>query len=77
MFYDCSGLVVAPALPASTLATDCYKEMFAMIHPGVLNQIEVHFTDWGSGFTDWVYGVADTGTFIKPDALTAIYDTKH
>lgn len=78
MFYDCSGLVVAPALPATTLATDCYKEMFAMAdYRGVLNQIEVHFTDWGSGFVDWVFQVADTGTFIKPDALTAIYDIKH
>ena len=28
MFYDCSSLTTAPALPATTLATGCYVSMF-------------------------------------------------
>ena len=28
MFYGCSSLTTAPALPATTLAENCYKEMF-------------------------------------------------
>lgn len=28
MFYDCSSLTEAPALPATTLADSCYYEMF-------------------------------------------------
>ena len=28
LFYGCTGLATAPALPATTLATYCYREMF-------------------------------------------------
>jgi hypothetical protein len=28
MFKDCKNLQVAPELPATELATDCYNEMF-------------------------------------------------
>ena len=28
MFYGCTGLTKAPALPATTLADNCYHEMF-------------------------------------------------
>ena len=29
LFYNCNAIVNAPALPATTLTTDCYSEMFA------------------------------------------------
>lgn len=28
MFFECSSLIVAPQLPATTLGTECYEEMF-------------------------------------------------
>jgi hypothetical protein len=28
MFYDCTSLTIAPELPATTLADNCYQYMF-------------------------------------------------
>ena len=54
MFYNCTSLKSAPNLPATTLAEDCYKNMFTgctnltsvtMLAPS--DQIsEGHFADW-------------------------------
>ena len=68
MFIDCTSLTSAPALPATTLAKDCYANMF--YECAELNKVEVSFTDWGEGNTsNWLNGVASTGDFICPDGL--------
>ena len=69
MFQDCSALATAPALPATSLNVYCYKEMFK--NCSSLSAIEVNFTVWNSTSTnDWVSGVASSGTFKKPLALS-------
>ena len=70
MFRNCKSLTTAPALPATTLATNCYYGMFQICTS--LSSIEVEFTDWNSSSnstTDWLYGVASTGIFTKPASL--------
>ena len=68
MFYECTSLTSAPALPATTLAGGCYANMFNGCTK--LNKVEVSFTDWGEGNTsNWLNGVASTGDFICPDGL--------
>ena len=68
MFYGCTSLTLAPELPATELAELCYGGMF--VGCTSLNHIKCLATDISA--TDctlgWVYGVAETGTFIKhPD----------
>ena len=73
MFNGCTGLTSAPELPATTLANECYYSMFKdCTH---LALIKVHFTAWGTQTNSWVSGVASTGTFYKPTALTEEYGT--
>ena len=65
MFNSCTALTTAPELPATTLATDCYSEMFKNCNN--LNYVkclatEITATD---ALTDWLSGVASTGTFVK------------
>lgn len=68
MFYDCSSLTSAPALPATTLASSCYSSMFMSCSS--LSSVEVAFTEWTSGATtNWIYGVAASGTFTCPSTL--------
>lgn len=65
MFTGCTNLTIAPELPATTLATNCYYGMFR--NCSSLNYIKVLATSWNtSAATDWVSGVAATGTFDKP-----------
>ena len=71
MFYGCTSLTTAPELPATTLAEWCYNEMFYSCTS--LNYIKALFTtdpSSGSYTTDWVNGVAATGTFVKSAAAT-------
>ena len=70
MFRGCSNLETAPDLPATTLAQDCYSQMFYQC--GKLNYVKALFTTTpGSGYTtNWLYGVASTGTFVKNSAAT-------
>jgi hypothetical protein len=69
MFYGCTSLTTAPTLLATTLVGSCYSYMFSGC--SALNSITVKFTEWLAGATDnWVKGVAATGTFTKPSALT-------
>lgn len=65
MFYDCSGLTSAPELPATTLTNNCYAEMFQNCRN--LNYIKAMFTTPPSNTytSNWVNGVASTGTFVK------------
>ena len=65
MFSDCPSLTTAPELPATTLVSSCYSSMFSGCSK--LNYIKALFTTTpGSTYTsNWVSGVASTGTFIK------------
>ncbi len=65
MFYGCTGLTTAPDLPATTLANNCYSYMFYGCTS--LNYIKAMFTTTPStSYTsNWVNGVASSGTFVK------------
>lgn len=68
MFYNCQGLTKSPALPAKTLATECYYQMFQGCSN--LNEVTAAFTTWTSGATtNWLSGVASTGHFYCPPTL--------
>ena len=74
MFSGCTSLTTAPELPATTLATRCYNQMFSGCSS--LNYIKAMFTTTPSGSSpnyytsDWVQGVAASGTFVKNSAAT-------
>ena len=74
LFAYCTSLTTAPALPATTLATQCYSCMFNGCTK--LSSIEVSFTSWtqaGDQTGAWVDSVASSGTFTKPAALATEY----
>ena len=66
MFYGCSSLIAAPHLPATTLKTNCYANMFRDCSS--LASVSVAFESF-SGTSNWLSGVAATGTFRCPHAL--------
>ena len=69
MFANCSSLTEAPRLPATTLAYGCYYYMFYGCSK--LNSITCLATsgiDINYSTTDWLEGVATSGTFIKADS---------
>ena len=70
MFNGCTSLTTAPELPATTLAYNCYFSMFTDCSN--LNYIKAMFTTTPStSYTsNWVSGVASTGTFVKNSAAT-------
>jgi hypothetical protein len=74
MFYGCTNLTTAPVLPATTLASNCYTNMFNGCTS--LNYIKAMFTTTPSGSSpnyytsNWVDGVASSGTFVKNSAAT-------
>lgn len=74
MFSGCTSLRVAPQLPAIKLETSCYKEMFKGCSN--LNYVDARFLNVNTSsnginmefyhpLTDWLSGVAATGTFVK------------
>ena len=65
MFLDCIGLTSAPELPATTLTTNCYNRMFR--NCSSLNSITCLATNISApdATTNWLNGVAATGTFTK------------
>lgn len=66
MFIGCTSLTTAPELPATTIQEYyCYNGMFQ--NCSNLNYIKAMFTTTPSmNYTsNWVYGVAATGTFVK------------
>jgi surface protein len=69
MFQDCTALTQAPALPATSLATYCYADMFKGCSS--LNSINVNISAWNP--TDatkyWVTNVSSSGTFTCPEVL--------
>ena len=69
MFNNCKSLTTAPELPATTLVNGCYYSMFSGCTK--LNYIKALFTTKPGSYTsEWVSGVASTGTFIKLDGAT-------
>ena len=71
MFQNCTKLTTAPELPATALADGCYGSMFNGCTS--LNYIKCLATDISAYYctTDWVRGVASTGTFVKPSSMTS------
>ena len=65
MFMVCTSLINAPELPATSLTNYCYGMMFMGCTS--LNHIKMLATDISaqSCLSDWVYGVSETGTFVK------------
>ena len=70
MFRGCSNLTTAPVLLAETLVSNCYKEMFYQCSK--LNYVKAMFTTTpDSSYTsNWLYGVASSGTFVKNSTAT-------
>ena len=70
MFSNCTSLVTAPELPATTLANGCYNTMFSGCTK--LNYIKALFTTTPSAtYTqNWVSGVSSTGKFVKSKYAT-------
>ena len=65
MFETCTSLTTVPELPATTLTNMCYYYMFdGCTH---LNYIKCLATDISASSctSNWVRGVASTGTFVK------------
>ena len=71
MFYSCEQKTTPPALPATVLVESCYEGMF--IGCGSLNAIECLATDISAAdcTTDWVNGVAASGTFTKDASMSS------
>ena len=69
MFVNCSKLISAPVLPAETLVTGCYWQMFSGCTS--LNSVTMLATNIEATgcLTNWMEGVAATGTFIKAASL--------
>lgn len=68
MFQSCTSLTEAPVLPASQLTSRCYQKMFSGCEK--LERVWCMATDISAEncLTDWMDGVASSGTFIKaPD----------
>lgn len=72
MFYGCTSLTTAPVLPATTLVESCYSQMFFSCTN--LNYIKMLATDISASscLSYWVYGVANTGTFVKNAAISSL-----
>ena len=70
MFYGCSSLTTAPELPATTLKYGCYQNMFR--NCSSLNYIKCLATDISANncTSNWVNGVASSGTFVKDASMT-------
>ena len=64
MFRDCTNLINAPELTATEPFVNCYKEMFN--NCSNLNYVKcLLITDVNEVTTNWLNGVASSGTFVK------------
>lgn len=73
MFINCTSLTKAPDLIANALESSCYRNMFNGCSS--LNHIKMLATTNISAancLTDWVKGVAATGTFEKSSLMTSL-----
>ena len=78
MFWGCTSLTTAPVLPATTLLDGCYYQMFrncsSLNYVKCLATTDMDFTT-NSCTSQWLYGVASTGTFIKASGSSWWEDT--
>ena len=71
MFVGCTSLTSSPVLPAKYVDISAYHGMFSGCTS--LNHITMLATDGGNrAFSDWVYNVAATGTFVKDAEMTTL-----
>ena len=63
------GMETVPIL-ATTLGSNSLANMF---NNAKINRLEVSFTEWTAGTSNWVAGVPGSGTFVKPSALSEDY----
>lgn len=72
MFKNCKSLINAPNISATVLANFCCYDMFNGC--SLLQSIIVKFSDWGdiNATTNWMYNVAQIGTFTKPGGLPEV-----
>lgn len=75
MFTNCPKLTKAPELPAKTLVESCYRNIFYRCEN--LNSITVYANDISATncITDWLYGVASSGTFHNLGTATYTTDS--
>ena len=71
MFNSCINLESAPELPAATVPTYAYYRMF--YNCAKISHIKCFATSVSASSctTDWVYGVAASGTFVKKSAMSS------
>jgi hypothetical protein len=71
MFKGCTSLTTAPELPATTLKNGCYVNMFQDCTS--LSAITCLATDISVSncTSNWVNGVAASGTFTKAENMTS------
>lgn len=70
MFDRCQSLTASPVLPAPTLVKECYFKMFDSCSN--LSYVTCLASDGfgDSGTHDWLYRIANYGTFIKAKGVT-------
>ena len=70
MFQGCKSLTTAPELPSTTLYKSCYQSMFQNCTS--LNNVTVYADDISATdcTTNWLSGVASTGTFNNYGSAT-------
>ena len=66
MFRQCKSLITAPELPATLLVANCYDSMFYDCKK--LNYIKCLAIN-NNGTSNWVDGVASSGTFVKAASM--------
>ena len=70
MFHGCTNLTAAPELPATTLVNYCYQEMFyGCTNLSSITMLATNIPASGVCLSNWVSGVASTGTFTKAASL--------
>ena len=70
LFFGCTSLINPPELPAKTLTTRCYQSLFYGCSK--LNNVTVYANDISATncTTDWLSGVASSGTFNNYGSAT-------
>ena len=72
MFYGCEKMTDAPKIKAAALSTYCCEQMFTYcesLSAITLENLSSWATTASNTFTNWVSGVADTGTFYCLSSL--------
>ena len=71
MFQGCTGLTTAPTLPATSLVTRCYCNMFyGCSRLSSITCLATSGINTNNSTTNWVYGVASSGTFTKASGIS-------